>query len=229
MSSHTPTPGQSEVGPLATHQSVLEADFQPASFEFTPESRERAERILAKYPPDRRRSGMLPLLDLAQRQHGGWLPRAAMDHVADYIGVPRVKAYEVATFYTMYNLKPVGTHFVQVCTSLPCQLRGADGIVDACKKKLGIGLGETTADGKFTLVEVECAGACVNAPMMAVGDEYYEDLTPESTEKLLEQFAAGARPQPGSQTGRRTSMSSAGATSLKEKAQAAGVTYIGEE
>jgi NADH:ubiquinone oxidoreductase subunit E len=129
----------------------------------------------------------------------------------------------------MYNLKPVGQHLVQVCTSLPCQLRGADGIVDACKKKLGIGLGETTADKKFTLLEVECAGACVNAPMMAVGDEYYEDLTPESTVKLLDEFAAGRKPAPGSQTGRRTSMNSAGATTLKAQALKAGVTYIGEE
>jgi NADH dehydrogenase (ubiquinone) flavoprotein 2 len=229
MTAHTPTSGQSQLGADATHQQVLEAEFQPASFEFTPENRARADRILAKYPADRRRSGMLPLLDLAQRQHGGWLPRAAMDHVADYIGVPRVKAYEVATFYTMYNLKPVGTHLVQVCTSLPCQLRGADAIGDACKKKLGIGYGETTSDGKFTLLEVECAGACVNAPMIAVGDEYYEDLTPEITEKLLEEFAAGAKPAVGSQIGRRTSMSSAGATSLKAAALKAGVTYIGEE
>jgi NADH-quinone oxidoreductase E subunit len=213
----------------ATHQHVLEADFQPATFEFTPEYRARAERILAKYPPDRRRSGMLPLLDLAQRQHGGWLPRAAMDYVADMVGVPHIKAYEVATFYSMYNLKPVGAHLVQVCTNLPCWLRGSDGIGDACKKKLGVEYGETTADGKFTLLEVECLGACVNAPMIQIGDEYYEDLTPESTTKILDELAAGRKPATGSQTGRRTSMSSAGSTTLKAQAQKAGVTYIGEE
>jgi NADH-quinone oxidoreductase subunit E len=207
----------------------FEADYQPASFEFTQENRALAERILAKYPANRRRSGMLPLLDLAQRQHGGWLPRAAMDHVADVLGVPRIKAYEVATFYTMYNLKPVGAHLVQVCTNVPCWLRGSDGIIDACKKRLGIETGETTQDGKFTMVEVECLGACVNAPMVQIGDEYYEDLTPESMTKLLDDLSAGRKPAPGSQTGRRTSMSSAGATTLKSQAQKAGVTYIGEE
>ncbi|MDB5368205.1 MAG: NADH-quinone oxidoreductase subunit NuoE [Rhodospirillales bacterium] len=214
---------------MSQHQHVLEADFQPASFEFTAENRALAERILAKYPANRRRSGMLPLLELAQRQHGGWLPRAAMDHVADVIGVPHIKAYEVATFYTMYNLKPVGAHVVQVCTNVPCWLRGSDGIVDACKKRLGIETGETTQDGKFTMMEVECLGACVNAPMVQVGDEYYEDLTPESMTKLLDDLSAGRKPTPGSQTGRRTSMSSAGATTLKSQALKAGVTYIGDE
>src|SRR6516225_2424287 len=120
---------------------------QPASFEFTADNLKRAQAHIAKYPPGRQQSAVMPLLDLAQRQHGGWLPRVAMDVVADMLSMPRIKAYEVATFYSMYNLKPVGKHFVQVCTTTPCWLVGSEGIVDACKKHLGIGLGETTNDG----------------------------------------------------------------------------------
>ena len=196
---------------------------QPASFEFTAENLEKAKKIIAKYPQGRQQSAVMPLLDLAQRQFGGWLPRAAMDYVADFLEMPRIKAYEVATFYSMYNLKPVGKHFVQVCTTIPCGLVGADGIVDACKKHLGIGLGETTADGKFTLIEVECLGACVNAPMAQINDDYYEDLTPENTVALLKNLADGKPVQAGSQTGRRGSQAKSGPTSLHEFAKAAGV------
>ena len=151
----------------------------------------------------------MPLLHLAQQQNDNWLPRAAMDVVADMLGMPRVRVYEVATFYTMYNLAPVGTYHVQVCTTTPCWLRGSDGIVKAAQDHLGIKLGETTKDGKFTLRECECLGACVNAPMVQVDTKstsaYYEDLTPESTTQMLTDLAAGKLPREGSQTGRKSS------------------------
>jgi NADH-quinone oxidoreductase E subunit len=196
---------------------------QPKEFAFTAENLEKAKAILAKYPAVRQQSAVMPLLDLAQRQCGGWLPRVAMDVVADMLSMPRIKAYEVATFYSMYNLKPVGKHFVQVCTTTPCWLVGSENVVNACKKHLGIGLGETTADGNFTLVEVECLGACVNAPMAQINDDYYEDLTPENTVALLQALADGKPVKVGSQTGRRGSQAASGPTSLHEFAKAAGV------
>lgn len=173
---------------------------QPASFEFTPENFEKAKMHIAKYPEGRQQSAVMPLLDLAQRQHNGWVPRAAMDYIASILSMPPMKVYEVATFYTMYNTAPIGKHHVQVCTTTPCWLRGSDMVVDACKKTLGIGLGETTADGEFTLIEVECLGACVSAPMMQINDNYYEDLTAETTAKILEALAKGEQPKTGSQT-----------------------------
>ena len=160
----------------------------------------------------------MPLLDLAQRQHDNWLPRVAMDYVADMLGMPRIRVYEVATFYTMYNLKPVGRHFIQVCTTTPCWLRGSDEIVSACQKKLGIGLGETTADGQFTLIEVECLGACVNAPMAQINDDYYEDLTAERVTQILDALAKGEKVPVGSQTGRKGSQAAGAPTTLTELA-----------
>jgi NADH-quinone oxidoreductase E subunit len=196
---------------------------QPTSFAFTAENAEKAKGIIAKYPPGRQQSAVMPLLDLAQRQSGNWLPRAAMDYVADMLGMPRIKAYEVATFYSMYNLKPVGKFFVQVCTTTPCWLVGSEGIVNACKSKLGIGLGETTADGKFTVIEVECLGACVNAPMAQINDDYYEDLTPDRMIAVLEALADGRHIDPGSQSGRHGAQAQSGTTSLHAVAKAAGV------
>jgi NADH-quinone oxidoreductase subunit E len=196
---------------------------QPATFAFTPENLEKAKAIIAKYPAGRQQSAVMPLLDLAQRQSGNWLPRAAMDYVADMLAMPRIKAYEVATFYSMYNLKPVGRHFVQICTTTPCWLAGSDGIVAACAKRLGIGLGETTPDGQFTIVEVECLGACVNAPMVQINDDYYEDLTPENTVALLDALAAGKTVKPGSLKGRHGSQAASGPTTLHALAKAAGV------
>lgn len=185
---------------------------QPESFEFTPEHLAEAQAIIAKYPEGRQASAVMPLLMIAQRQAEGWVPKAAMDYIAHMLGMPPVRVYEVATFYTMYNMEPVGRHHVQVCTTTPCWLRGSDDIVKTCEKKLGIHLGETSADGQFTLQEVECLGACVNAPMMQVTsygkeyrDEYYEDLTPESTEALLDALAKGEFPKPGPQSGRHAS------------------------
>lgn len=196
---------------------------EPDSFGFTPENMELAKRIIAKYPAGKQASAVMPLLDVAQRQNGNWLPRAAMDYVADLLEMPRIRVYEVATFYTMYNRRPVGRHFVQVCTTTPCWLRGSDDIVAACERKLGISVGETTDDGQFTLLEVECLGACVNAPMAQVNDDYYEDLDAEGMERLLDALARGERPPAGSVKGRRGSCPAGGPTTLKEQAARAGI------
>jgi NADH-quinone oxidoreductase E subunit len=189
---------------------------QPASFEFAPENLERARGHIAKYPPGRQQSAVLPLLDLAQRQSGGWLPRAAMDYVAEMLGMPRIRVYEVATFYTMLNLRPVGRYLLQACTTTPCWLRGSDAVVAACEKKLGIGMGGTTEDDMFTLVEVECVGACVNAPILQVNDDFYEDLDGPATEALLDAFRAGSPPPAGSVIGRHGSAPIKGKTTLTE-------------
>lgn len=156
------------------------------SFTFTPENLAAAKRAIAKYPDGKQASAVLPLLDLAQRQHDNWLPRAAMDYVAELLDMPAARVYEVATFYTMFNLTPVGKHLIQVCRTTPCCLKGAEAITDACQKRLGIGLGETTADGNFTLKEVECLGACVNAPVVQINDDYYENLTEEKIVKIID-------------------------------------------
>jgi len=192
---------------------------QPKSFTFTPDNLARAEKIIAKYPVGRQQSAVIPMLDIAQRQNDNWLPQAAMDYVGSMLDMPPIRVYEVASFYTMFNLKPVGENFVQVCTTTPCWLRGSADIVSTCKKKLGIGIGETTADGKFTLTEVECLGACVNAPMVQINDDFYEDLTPELMEKVIDTLKAGKKPEVGSQTGRRGSCAQKGPTSLTEKAK----------
>ena len=176
---------------------------QPAIFAFTPDNLKRAQKIISKYPQGREQSAVLPLLDMAQRQAGNWVPRAAMDYIAGLLGIAPIRVYEVATFYTMFNLAPVGKYLVQICTTTPCWLRGSDDVVKACEHKLGIGMNETTADGLFTLKEVECLGACVNAPMVQINDDYYEDLDAASMTKLLEQFAQGKAPHPGSVIGRQ--------------------------
>jgi NADH-quinone oxidoreductase E subunit len=156
---------------------------------------------------------VIPLLDLAQRQEG-WVSLAAMDHLAEMLGLAPIEVYEVATFYSMYQLKPVGRYHLQVCTNLPCMLRGSAEIVETCEAELGVGLGDTTADGLFTLSEVECLGACVNAPVIWIGDDYYEDLDIESTKELVRALKRGETPKPGSQTGRRGSAPTGGPTTL---------------
>jgi len=187
---------------------------QPASFEFTVENLRAAEAHIAKYPAGRQASAVLPLLDLAQRQCGGWLPRAAMDYVADMLDMAAIRVYEVGSFYTMLHLRPVGRYLLQACTTTPCWLRGSDDVVGACVRKLGIGVGETTADGLFTLVEVECLGACVNAPILQVNDDFYEDLDGPATEALLDALRAGHPPSPGSVIGRHGSEPVTGRTTL---------------
>ena len=195
---------------------------QPDNFVFTSENAEAANVEIVKYPEGWQESAVMPLLDLAQRQHDGWLPRAAMDTVAGMLDMPPIRVYEVATFYTMYNLKPVGKYHVQVCTNLPCWLQGSDAVTGACRKFLGIDFGMTTEDGMFTLSEVECLGACVNAPMMQIGDDFYEDLDSGSTEEILESLKAGETPKPGSQTGRHTCEPAGGLTVLQETGKGAG-------
>ena len=195
---------------------------QPETFEFDACNLELADSFIAKYPEGWQASAVMPILDLAQRQSGGWLPKAAMDTVARMLDMPPIRVYEVATFYTMYNLKPVGKHHVQVCTNLPCWLQGSDAVTGACRKFLGIDFGMTTENGMFTLSEVECLGACVNAPMMQIGDDYYEDLDSDSTEEILEALKAGETPKPGSQTGRHTCEPAGGLTVLQETEKGAG-------
>ncbi len=189
-------------------------DFQPASFAFTPELEAEAREIIAKYPKGRQQSAVMPLLYLVQRQLG-WVPVAGMDVVGRMLEMPAIGVYEVATFYTMYNLEPVGEHLIQVCTTTPCMLCGSDAIVEACISHLRIGWDETTTDGKFTLKEVECLGACVNAPMVQINDDFYEDLTAESMVELLEALRRGESPKMGPQNGRHTSEPLGGATTLK--------------
>ncbi len=193
----------------ATSQAEVE---QPASFAFTADNLKRAKEIIARYPEARQQSAVMPLLDLAQRQNGNWLPRAAMDHVAELLEMPRIRVYEVASFYTMYNKTPVAKHFVQVCRTTPCWLCGSDEITRAIKDATGAGVGETSGD--FTVVEVECLGACVNAPMVQVNDDYYEDLDYDRTVALMDALKNGERPAIGSQTGRRGSEAASGPTTM---------------
>ena len=189
---------------------------QPASFEFAPESMEQVNRHIAKYPKGRQQSAVMPLLDIAQRQNGGWLPEAAIRVIGEMLNMPYIRVYEVACFYTMYNLVPVGRHFVQVCTTTPCWLRGSDQVMDACRQSLGVRNGQTSADGQFTLREVECLGACVNAPMMQIGDDYYEDLDAGSTTRILDDLKAGRTPATGPQIDRINAAPAGGPTTLKE-------------
>ena len=160
------------------------------------------DTILSKYPKEKKASALLPLLDLAQRQNANWISTAAMKVISEILSLPLIKVLEVATFYTMFNLKPVGKNLLQVCTTTPCWLRGSDDIVSACKKKLGIDFGETTQDNKFTLLEVECLGACSNAPMVQINDYFYEDLNEDSMIKIIEDIQKGSKLKPGPQSKR---------------------------
>ena len=187
---------------------------QPDKFVFDTGTQSKADQIISRYPPGRQASAVLPLLDLAQRQAGGWLPKAAMDHVARVLNMAPIRVYEVATFYTMYNLEPLGQNVVQVCTTTPCALRNCASVVQACREELGIEFGDTTEDGKFSLLEVECLGACVNAPMMQIGDDYFEDLDEKSTKQILQALRNGDAPTPGPQSKRRGSEPAGGLTSL---------------
>ncbi|KAG8691052.1 hypothetical protein FRC11_007164 [Ceratobasidium sp. 423] len=187
-------------------------------FKFTAENLKIAEETIAKYPSQYKKAAVIPLLDLAQRQNKGWTSISVMNYVAELLEMPPMRVYEVATFYTMFNREPIGTNFIQVCTTTPCMLRGSTEILETVQSHLGgIKVGDTTKDGKFTLAEVECLGACSNAPMLAMNDDFYEDLTPETTKKILDAFARGEKPKPGPQSGRQTSENSAGLTALTTK------------
>ena len=195
------------------------------SFAWTAENAKQVEVVIARYPPGRQQSAIIPLLDLAQRQIGaetntqGWLPIPVIEHIAHQLNMPPIRAYEVATFYTMFNLAPVGRFHVQVCGTTPCMLRGSDDVLAACYKK-GLKKGSTTADGLFTLTEVECLGACANAPMVQINDDNFEDLTFDSMTAVLDALARGETPKPGPQIDRQTSCPEGGPTSLPEMAGA---------
>lgn len=175
------------------------------SFEFTPENLAAANKEIAKYPEKRQASAVKALLDLAQRQNGGWVSQEIIEYVAVFLKMPFIRVQEVATFYTMFNLKPVGHYHIQVCTTTPCMLRGAEDIKEACEKHLSIQCGEVTKDGQFSMVEVECVGACVNAPVVQVNDDYFEDLTPETTVQLLNNLKHKRAVKVGSQINRHSS------------------------
>ena len=195
------------------------------AFAWSDENQTKRNEILGRYPKGREQSASIPLLDLAQRQVGaetetrGWLPVPVIEFVAREIGVPYMRVYEVATFYTMFNLAPVGRYHVQVCGTTPCMLAGSDDVLAACKNR-GLIKGHTTPDGLFTLTEVECMGTCANAPMVQINDDNYEDLDYDRTAAVLDALAKGERPEPGSTTGRRASCPEGGPTSLKEMVDA---------
>ncbi len=164
-----------------------------SSFQFSPENKEKIAVHIAKYPQGRHASAILPILDIAQRQNGGWISQPILEEVATLLEMPCIRVHEVASFYSMFNLNPVGKYHIQVCGTTPCWLRGAQNIKEACQRKLGIGEGEVTLDGQFSLIEVECLGACVNAPMVQINDDYFEDLTPESLEMIIDHLAQGKK------------------------------------
>lgn len=192
-------------------------EVQPKDFSFSKANLAWAKKQVEKYPEGRQQSAVIPLLWRAQEQHDGWLPEAAIRYVAQFLGMAHIRALEVATFYTMFNLQPVGKTHVQFCGTTPCRLRGADAIEKVCRDRIGE-QNHVTADGKFSWIEVECLGACVNAPVVQIGSDYYEDLTAENFGKVLDQFAAGKTPKPGPQIDRQMSAPIGGATTLTDRA-----------
>jgi len=188
-------------------------------FELLPDNLKKAKEIMSRFPPQYKKAAVIPILELSQRQNRGWTSISVMNYVANLLEMPPMRVYEVASFYTMFNREPVGQYFIQACTTTPCMLGGCGStvVVDAIKKHLGIELGETTKDSKFTLIEVECLGACSNAPMVQINDDFYEDLNPETIVKVLDELAAGRKPAPGPQSGRRSSEPAHGLTTLTEK------------
>jgi len=193
------------------------AEKQPANFEFTPENRAWADQQIAKYPPGPQNSAVIPLLWRAQKQNDYWLPKPAIEKVAEILGMPYIRVLEVATFYTMFNLSPVGRQHVQLCGTTPCMLRGAEALKKVCERRIGP-QGHVSTDGALSWVEVECLGACCNAPMVQINDDYYEDLTAETFETLLDDLVAGRPVKKGSQIGRVSSEPVGGLTSLIDPA-----------
>ena len=190
------------------------ASDQPKTFKFTAENEKEIKRIIAKYPKGRQASAVMPLLDLAQRQHDNWIPMAAIEAIAVRLDMAEIRVLEVATFYTMFNLKPVGKYFLQACTTTPCWLRGSDEMMRCIKDRYGIASGQTSDCGRFSLLEVECLGACVNAPILQVNDDFYEDLDYQTTGALLDSLEADAPLPVGSVVGRSGSEASGGGTTL---------------
>ena len=194
---------------------------QPASFAFTPENQAWAQATIAKYPVGKQASAVIPLLWRAQEQHAGWLPEPAMRLVADMLGMAHIRVYEIATFYTMFQLSPVGRKaHVWVCGTTPCMLRGSESLIEVCRRRIHAEPHHLSADGDFSWEEVECLGVCANAPMVQIGKDTYEDLTPELFEKVLDGIATGNPPNAGSQIGRQASCPARGPTTLKNFARA---------
>ena len=197
------------------------AEKQPASFAFTPENLSWAKAQIGKYPEGRQQSAIIPILWRAQEQCGGWLPQKAIEATADLLGMARIRVLEVATFYTMFNLAPVGRFHVQLCGTTPCMLRGSEDLKKVCRRMIGEE-NHVTADGTFSWIEVECLGACVNAPMVQINADYYEDLTPESLTRIINDLSAGRKPKPGPQIDRINSAPIGGPTTLTDPALFAG-------
>ena len=179
--------------------------IQPEFFEFTKDNLEKVELEIKKYPKKRKASAVMPLLYLVQSQNDNWIPLAAIKYVAKYLSMPYIKVYEVATFYSMYNLAPVGKYFFQVCTTTPCMIKDAYKLVDVCKNKISENESEISSDGSCSWMEVECLGACVNAPMVQINEDYYEDLDASKLEKIIDQIYKNEKPVPGSYRGRISS------------------------
>ena len=178
------------------------AKNQPENFEFNSSSLEEAKSIVSNYPQGKQQSAVMALLYIAQKQNDNWIPLAAMKYIANFLDMSYIKVYEVATFYSMYNLAPVGKYFVQVCTTTPCMIRGANKLVEACKEKISENESQLSSDKNCSWMEVECLGACVNAPMMQINDDYYEDLDKEKTLEILNKIIKNEKPKPGSYRGR---------------------------
>ena len=178
---------------------------QPSDFEFNKKNLVEAQKIISNYPDGKQQSAVMPLLYLAQKQNDNWIPLVAMKYLAKLLNMPYIKVYEVATFYSMYNLSPVGKYYFQICTTTPCMIRGAYDIVKACKEKISNKENELSKDKTCSWMEVECLGACINAPMMQINDDYYEDLSKEQTEKIIDQIQNGESPKAGSYKGRKNS------------------------
>ena len=178
-------------------------DNQPKEFRFSDENLKKAEEILKKYPNKNKKSAVMPFLYLAQKQNSNWIPLAAMKYIANYLSIPYISVYEVATFYSMYNLEPVGKHFIQVCTTTPCLIRGADKIVQLCKEKISPNENQISKKGNCSWMEVECLGACVNAPMIQINNDYYEDLDEKSTKEILLSLIDDKPIKPGSYRNRK--------------------------
>jgi NADH-quinone oxidoreductase E subunit len=193
------------------------AKNQPSSFEFSSENKIKIDEILKKYPDSKKKSAVMPLLYIAQRQNNNWIPLAAIQLIADMLETAYIKVYEVATFYTMYNLAPVGKYFVQVCTTTPCMIRGSGKVVEMCKKHISEKQGHVNKELDSSWIEVECLGACVNAPMVQINEDYYEDLNAEKAEKIFNSFKEGTLPKIGSQSGRRGSEPIQNRTTLLNK------------
>ena len=178
---------------------------QPDKFEFDKKNNEVAKKIIQNYPVGKQQSAVMGLLYLAQKQNDNWIPLSAMKYIAKFLDMPYIKVYEVATFYSMYNLSPVGKYFIQICTTTPCMIRGAYKLVDVCKRKISNKENNLSDDRKCSWVEVECLGACINAPMMQINDDYFEDLDENKCEKIIDQILSGKNPEPGSYKGRKNS------------------------